>query len=395
MSNCYARLHSLFSKNATNSIKSKLPPIQNPKPTRQAINKGVRDLLDEQDSQKLVQKFKSLSKDKYFRRKYRIYDYTIHRLVLAKQFTLIEDALNSQKIYIHGEGFASQLMYLYGKAGLFGHAHKLFDELPQLGCQQGVKAFTALLGAAASSEEFDKVVELFRELPSKLSIKPSIECYNTAAHALCKLGLVDKAVALLDEMEENGLKPCVVSFNTLLFAFYDKGEFDGGEKIWDRMIKVGVVPNIISYNFKLQGLVNEGKISTAMELVMGLESKGLRPDVCTYNALILGSCKSDDLDGVRNWYKELSGRGCTPNKVTFNTIVPFLCDKGDYGLAYQVCKRMFRQQCSVDESLLQKVVYELAKNSMMEEAKVLVELGRANSYLPYDLKLPSEPCDVN
>ncbi|KNA10240.1 hypothetical protein SOVF_146020 [Spinacia oleracea] len=395
-SNVYTRLHSLFSstRNAANSIKS-----THPKPTettksltsakRKEINLGIKDLLDEKDSQKLVQKFKLLSQEKYFRQRHKIYENTIHRLALANQNTLIEDALESQKKYIIGEPFAARIIFLYGKAGLFEHAHKVFDELPQLGCQQGFKSFNVLLGAASNSEKYDKVYELFRELPKKLSIKPSVHCYNTAAHALCKLGLIDDAVSLISEMEMNGLNPSVVSLNTLLGAVYEKKGFEEGEKVWESMIEKGVVPDVLSYNFKLQRLVNDGKLSKAMELIMELESKEISPDVGTYNGLILGACKNNDLDEVRRWYKELLNSGIFPNKVTFNTVIPFLCENGDFGLAYQVCKRMFRHQCSVDQSLLQKVANGLAKKSMMEEAKILVGLGKSNSYFPYDLELPT------
>ncbi|KMT04049.1 hypothetical protein BVRB_8g186460 [Beta vulgaris subsp. vulgaris] len=398
MSNVYTRLHCLFSsnRNSANSIKSKLPQIQNPKPTKSTpninadINQGVKELLDERDSKKLVEKFTSLSEHKYFRTKHRIYGNIIHRLTLSKQLSLIEYLLESQKIYISGEAFAARIIFLYGKAGLFEHAHKLFDELPDRGFEQSDRTFSALLGAGCNSGNFDKVYELFQEVPVKLAIKLSMDSYNAALHALCKLGLFDDAVALLDVMEEKGLKPSVCSLNTVLGAFYEKGEFEKGEKIWERMIGSGVVPDMISYNFKLQKLVSEGKISEAMELIMELESKGLNPNVGTYNALIIGSCKHDDLDGVRRWYTELMSRGCIPNRVTFHTIVPFLCDKGDYSLAFQVCKRMFRRQCSVDKSLLQKVVDGLAKNSMIDEANILVGLGRSNSFFPYNLVLPNQ-----
>ncbi|XP_021719454.1 pentatricopeptide repeat-containing protein At3g13160, mitochondrial-like [Chenopodium quinoa] len=392
-SNVCTRLHGLFSstRNAANSIKSKTPkPTELPHSSKyQAINLGIKDLLDEKDPTKLVQKFNFLSQEKYFRQKHKIYENTIHRLSLAKQNTLIEEALESQKIYIVGEPFAARLIYLYGKAGLFDHARKVFDELPQRGCVQNFKSFNALLGAASNSGKYDKVYELFRVLPSKLTIKPSVHCYNTAAHALCKLGLFDDALSLLDEMEKNGLNPSVVSYNTLLSAFYENKGFEEGEKIWKRMIEKGVVPEVLSYNFKVQRLVNDGRVFEAMGFVTELESKGLKPDVGTYNALILGACKNDDLDEVRLWYYELLNSGCSPNRVTFNTVVPFLCDKGDYGLAYQASKRMFRHQCSVDESLLQKVVDGLTKKSMMEEAKVLVGLGKSNTYFPYDLVLPT------
>ncbi|KAK9669050.1 hypothetical protein RND81_13G105600 [Saponaria officinalis] len=217
-----------------------------------------------------------------------IYKLTIHRLALAKEYTLIEKALESQKIYVGTEGFGSRIIYLYGKYGMFDHAYKVFDEMPERKCKQGVKSFNALLGAAANSEKYDKVYELFRELPEKMSIELNVDCYNTAMHALCNTGLVQDAVLLLDEMEVNRLKPDDVSFNTLLCVYYERGECKEGEKLWERMIKSNFVPNIQSYNFKLKGLINNDKLLNALELATQLNNLGIKPDVCTYNVVING-----------------------------------------------------------------------------------------------------------
>lgn len=404
MSSIYTRLHRIFSTTHKTTTTIKLKP-KTPKPTKDRTqistiqgstgnlkptsNSFIADLLSEKDSNKLFQKFNSMSEYGYFRRQYRVYDLTIYRLTLANQISLIEKALDLQKKYISRESFAVRIIYLYGKAGMFDHAHHLFDELPERKCQRGAKSFNALLGAAVNAEKFDKAYELFREIPTKLSIKPDGDCYSTAANALCKLGLFNEAVLLLDEMEENGLKPNVVLFNTLIGAFYGKGDYVEGEKIWERMIKSNVVPDMCSYGYKMQGLAIEGKLTKAIDLVEELKSKGQKLNVGVFNALIQGFCKSDDLGGAREWYSKLLKHGCVPNRTTFDILVPFLCEKGDYGFAFKVCKKKFMWVCSVNEASLQNVVDGLVKKSMIEEAKTLVELGRSNSFFPYDLTLPS------
>ncbi|CAO2842806.1 unnamed protein product [Amaranthus hypochondriacus] len=400
-SKALSRLHGLFSstRKTSNSIKTTPSPSQYTEPIRttarltsdknQVLLKSIQDLLKQKDPQILVQQFKSLSKYSYFRQRFKLYDTVIHRLVLAKENALIEEALESQKDYINKEAFGARIIHLYGEAGMFEHAHKVFDEMPQRGFKHGERSFNTLLGAALRAGEFDKVNKLFRELPSKLGIKPSYVAYNTVIQALCKLNLLDEAVRLLDEMEENGLNPDVISYNILLCTFYEKEQFQEGDKIWDLMISIGVNPNVISYSHKLQRLFNDGKDSEAMELFTELKSKELKFNVGIYNALILGSCKNDDLDGVRRWYKELLKCCGRPNRVSFSIIVPFLCDKGDFELAYKVCMEILRLEYLVDEALLQKVVDGLAKNSMMEKAKDIVAFGKSNSFSPYNLVLPS------
>ncbi|XP_074305049.1 uncharacterized protein LOC141639974 [Silene latifolia] len=394
--NLYTRLAGMFS--STQKAKTSFKPSTLPKPTNspvsapsKTVNQKVDDLLDEKDSRILVEKFKHLSQYSYFRERCReVYKLTIHRLAVAKQYELIEEALESQKKYVSSEGFASRIIHLYGKSGMFDHAYKLFDELPNKKRTQGVKCFNVLLGAAANSEKYDKVVELFRELPVKLSIKPNVDCYNTTMHALCKMGLVDEAVLLLDEMKENSLDISVVSYNTLLCAYYEAGECEKGNKLWERMVKDGVAPDIHSYNFKIRGLINDGKLPEALELAMQLKDKGVKPNVGSYNVVIQGLIKDDDLVSVKEWYGKLLESRLLPNKTTFGILVPFLCQRGDYGFAFEVCEIMLKRRFSlIDEAILQNVVDGLAMNSTIDKAKVLVELGLSNSYAAYHLVMPA------
>ncbi|XP_021719450.1 pentatricopeptide repeat-containing protein At3g13160, mitochondrial-like [Chenopodium quinoa] len=152
----------------------------------------------------------------------------------TKSFSLIEEILEDQKQYkdITDEGFTVRFICLYGKAGMFDHAHKLFDEMPELNCKRTVLSYNALLGTCVNSKNFDKVDGFFRELPGKLSIKPDVVSYNTVIKAFCEMGSLDSALSLLDEMEKEGLRPNLITFNILLDAFYRKLRFLDGDKLW-------------------------------------------------------------------------------------------------------------------------------------------------------------------
>ncbi|KAL9236683.1 hypothetical protein vseg_011321 [Gypsophila vaccaria] len=397
-SNIYPRLTALFTstQNAKPSFikPSKKPEKIKPKSPEvlpKTLNNKIKELLQEKDPHILVEKFQHLSQYSVFRERCReIYKLTVHRLAIAKQTSLIEQLLDSQKMYMVTEGFGSRIIHLYGKYGMFDHARKVFDEMPERKCTRGAKSFNVLLGAAANSGEYEKVYELFREWPKKMSIELNVDCYNTAMRAFCSTGRVEEAVLLLDEMEENELKPCVISFNTLLCVYYEDGEVEKGDELWERMVKSGVVPNTQSYNFKLRGLINDGKLLEAIELAKQLKDMGVKPDECTFDAVIEGLVKDDDLDCAKEWYGKLLNSGCLPNKATFGTLAPFLCQKGEHGLAFELCEKMLKgRNCSVDEAVLQSVVDCLAENSMTDKAKVLVELGLSNSYAPYHLIMPN------
>jgi pentatricopeptide repeat protein len=352
----------------------------------------ARDLYEEHSLKRLVQKFMKFSELERFRTKTGIYKNTVHRLASAKCYNWIEEILEDQKNYkdISKEGFSVRLMHLYGKEGMFEHAQKVFDEMPDRNCERTGLSLGALLGVYVSSKKFGLVGELFEELPKKLSIEPDLVSYNTVIKAFCEMGSFDSAVSVLEKMEKKGLEPNLITFNTLLNGFYRKGMFPDGEKIWERMEKKNVLPDLMSYNAKLRGLALEKKSKESVQLFEEMMSKGVKPDTLSFNAVIKGYMNEGNLEEVKRWYNEIEKSALAPDRKTFEMLLPFVCEKGEVELAFELCKEIFERKFLVDVSLLQLVVDGLVKESKMEEAKKLEQLGKFNKYRRYSLKLPSD-----
>lgn len=343
----------------------------------------------------VVESFKKYSELDDFRHKPAFYEHTVKRLANAKRFDLIKEILEEQKKYknITREGFTIRLISLYGKSGMSDYAHKLFDEMPQLNCRRTVKSFNALLGACVSSNKFDRVEGLFRELPGKLSIKPDVVSYNTVIKAFCEMGLLDSASSMLVEMEKEGVSPDLITFNTLITAFYRNERFAEGEEVWGMMVKYNVVPDIISYNMKLHGLVSVKKIQEALALVEEIKTRELKPDVFTFNTLFKVLCNDDkSIEEAKKWYDEMMKIKCAPNRLTFATLLRFACDKGDFDFAARLCRGLFYRHYQLNKgALVQKVVDGLVNQSNRKEAELLVRLGKQSKFSCYHgLKMPMQ-----
>ncbi|XP_022777387.1 pentatricopeptide repeat-containing protein At1g55890, mitochondrial-like [Durio zibethinus] len=357
-----------------------------PKPS--SVRMFAADLYKERNLELLVEKFKKYCEHGRFRNRNGIYEDTVRRLASAGRFRWIEEILEDQKKYkdISKEGFAARLIHLYGKAGMFAQAYKVFDEMPN----RGLLSFNALMGACVNAKKFDKVTGFFKELPEKLSIEPDLVSYNTVIKAFCEMGSLDSASLMLDEMEKKGVQPDLITFNTLLDGFFKKGRFVDGEKIWSKMVDKNVEPDIRSYNTKLLGLVTEKRMEEAVNLVEEMRSKGGKLDVFTFNYMIRGFVNEGKLEEVKDWYSQIGKNDCAPDKLTFTMLVPFLCEKGDLRFAIEVCKEIFGGKKLVGAALLQRVVDELVKASKIEDAKEIVELGKSNTFCHYKLNMPAE-----
>ncbi|KAJ7968406.1 Pentatricopeptide repeat-containing protein [Quillaja saponaria] len=368
-----SRLRGLFVNNP--SLKSKTNILK-------SVSADKNPLKKETDFQNMVNKFKELSDSYIFRKRRVVYEATVRRLAKAKKFSMIEEILEAQKKFkdMSSEGFVIRLISLYGKAGLFDHARNVFDEMPQFNCERTVRSFNTLLTACFNSKKFGKAIEIFREVPSKISIEVDVVSYNIVIHAFCKMGSLDLAMSMFDEMEKNGIEPSLVTFDTLLEAFYKNGRHVDGEKIWALMESMNVDPNIICYNSRLRGMVSDNRLPEAAELIDEMRQKGIKPDVFSFNALIKGFCDDERIEEAKHWYNELRKNDCNPDQVTYMTIVPFLCKEGDLDMATELCKEAINHRLLSHVEVLKCVVDGLLKEGKIEEAKELVELGKSKKY---------------
>lgn len=357
-----------------------------------SIKSLSQDLYKEVNLRKLVDKFKKACDVDRFRTKTGIYEDTVRRLAGAKQFRGVIDILEHQKQYsdFSKEGFSARLITLYGKSGMPKRARQMFDEMPERNCTRTVLSFNALLAAYLHSKQYRVVERIFKEVPGEISVKPDLVSYNTVIKAFCKSKVFESAVSMLEEMEKNGVSPDLITFNTLLDGLYAEGRFEEGEKLWGQMGGKNLSPDIRSYNARLLGLAVEKKTGEAVEFLEEMEKKDVKPDLFSLNAMIKGFVNEGNLDEAKKWFGEIEKSENDPDKNTFATLVPFLCEKGDLKTAIDVVKEIFNTRCRVDAPLLQLVVDKLVSESMLSEAKEIVELGKTNRYCRYKLDLPAE-----
>lgn len=278
---------------------------------------------------------------------------SIRRLIRAGKFSRIDEIVQLQKQYpeIKDERFAARLITIYGKAKMLDHALKLFNEMPELDCPRTAVSFNALLAACFPSQNFDKLIELFRELPAKISVEPDVISYTSAMEALCKKESFDEAVSLVEEMAARGINPDATAFDVLLYHLYHNGRFVEGEKVWNMMKEKKVDPDPRCYNSRLSGMIGQNRLSQGVELVQEMVRKGLSPKSCTFRFLIEGFIDEGNVES------EVAG----------------------VNMAFMLCKKAIDMDIKLSHKIVRRVSNELVNNSRVEDAKELLHLFNSPS----------------
>ncbi|EXB59125.1 hypothetical protein L484_014620 [Morus notabilis] len=336
-----------------------------------SISRAKTMLRGEHDPDKALEIYSSVS-DRYSSPTISRYaqDLTVRRLAKSRRFDDIESFLESHKKdpKIKQEPFLSSLIRSYGQAGMFGHALKTFEQMEELGTPRSAISFNSLLSACNQSKLFDKVLQLFDEIPKKYGVSPDGISYGILVRAYCQKGETDKAMETLSEMEKNGVEVSVVVYTTIMDALYKKGEAEEAEKLWETMAKKGCEADVAASNVRI-GHSQGGTPEKIKALIEEMSNAGLKPDTISYNYLMTSYCKSGMIEKAKKVYEELNGNGCNPNAATFRTLVYYLCRSGDVERGYKVFKKSVMMHKIPDFNTIKILVEGLVKKKKIREAR--------------------------
>ncbi|KAL0547145.1 hypothetical protein IC582_017071 [Cucumis melo] len=343
-----------------------------------SISKAKSKLRNEYDPDKALEIYSSVSShytspvtSRYAQ------EITIRRLAKSRRFKDIESLIESHKNdpKITQEPFLSTLIRSYGRVGMFEHAMRTYNQMGDLGTPRSALSFNALLSACNHSKQFDKVPQLFDEMPKRYNFSPNKISYGILVKSYCDAGSPEKALQILREMEENDVEVTAVTFTTIINALYKKGESAEAEKIWDKMISKGCELDVGAYNVRLMH-EHGGKPERVQAIIEEMANSGLKPDAISYNYLMTCYCKNGMIDEAKKVYNDMEINGCNKNAATFRTFIYHLCRNGEYEKGYKVFKESVKMNKIPDFNTLKYLVEGLVEKKMMREAKGLIRTVR-------------------
>ncbi|KAA8547933.1 hypothetical protein F0562_004362 [Nyssa sinensis] len=217
-----------------------------------------------------------------------------------------------------------------GKAGKFKLAFRVYGLMKSLGHCPDAYTWNALLGALYRANRHADALQFFESIKKEQSSQLNLHLYNTSLMSCQRLGLWDRALQLLWQMEDSGLPVSTASYNLVIGAcevarkpkvalqVYEhmihqkctpdtftllsliKGCIWGS--LWDEVEDMlnQVAPDPSLYNAAIQGMCLRGKIDSAKKLYVKMRKSGLKPDGKT-RAMMLQSLPKDSVRHRKRW----------------------------------------------------------------------------------------------
>ncbi|KAL0857438.1 hypothetical protein Bca101_062592 [Brassica carinata] len=231
--------------------------------------------------------------------------------------------------------------------------HKLINILSKIGrvevltkvprVWQYSDAYDVLIGTLFESNAPDsEVMYLFDQMKSDGTVSPTKYTYSVLIDGFCKRNRVDKALLLLEEMdEEAGLPPfppVYCSFINTLGKANDEVSKEDKVNLGNVMIKhfgkheklkEAVIVDLLKdrgsggldVNALVSGMVKAGMISEANLLLRKMEENGFILDVNSHNIILNGFAREGVPKLAIDMFEDMKQSGIKPDGVTYNTLL--------------------------------------------------------------------------
>ncbi|XP_073143637.1 pentatricopeptide repeat-containing protein At3g29290 isoform X3 [Henckelia pumila] len=197
-----------------------------------------------------------------------------------------------------------------GKAGKVEGAFKVYGLMKSFGHVPDAYSWNALLGALYNSDQHADALRLFESIRKEHKSILNLHIYNTGLMCCQRLGLWDRALQLLWQMETNGLPVSVMSYNLVIAACESARKPEIALQVYERMVQRTISPN----TFTLLSLIRAfiwGSLWSKVEDILNC-----RPDGSLYNAAIQGMCLRNQGDMARKLYMQMHKIGLKPDGKT-------------------------------------------------------------------------------
>ncbi|KAK7412659.1 hypothetical protein VNO78_04190 [Psophocarpus tetragonolobus] len=349
------------------------PNSSSPLTSKQKSRAALHLLKSESNPERILEicRAASLSPDSHLDR--RAFSLAVSKLASANHFSGIRRFLEELKSRsdLCNEQFLSHAIVLYGQAKMLDHALRTFTD--DLSPPRSVKSLNSLLLAAILAKNYKEVSRIYLEFPSKYSIQPNADTYNTVIKAFSESASTSSVYSVLTEMDRNNVKPNVTTLNNTLSGFYREEKFEEVGKMLKLMEeKYGVFPAISTYNVRMLSLCKLKRASEAKALFDGMVCNGRKPNSVSYACLIHGFCKEGDLEEAQRLFRDMKRRGFSPDGDCYFTLVHFFCLAGDFQAAFLLAKESMGKAWVPNFSTMKTLVIGLASVSKVDLAKDLI-----------------------
>lgn len=217
----------------------------------------------------------------------------------------------------------NSLINCLGKAGEDELAFRIYENLKSSGRKPDLYTWSALLSSLYRSKRYADALQLFEEIKTEPGIRLNTHLYNAALMSCQKLGLWERSLQLLWQMEASGMEMSTISYNHVICACEVARKPKVALQVYEHMTHLKVSPDTFTYLSLIRACV-WGSLWMDVEKIL----EHVAPDASLYNALIHGFCLRGKFTLAKKLYTQMCSMGLKPDGKTRALMLQHLPDNG-------------------------------------------------------------------
>ncbi|OVA09862.1 Pentatricopeptide repeat [Macleaya cordata] len=213
----------------------------------------------------------------------------------------------------------------YGERGHVLEAEKAF-----VCCKERMKLtvleYNVMIKAYGIGKQYDKACELFDDM-EKNGVLPDKCSYNSLIQILSGADLPHAAKPYVWKMQKAGLVSDCVPYCAVISSFVKLGQLEMAEQIFNEMVGFGVQPDVVVFGVLINAFADVGSVKEATRYVDAMRNAGLPGNPVIYNSLIKLYTKVGYLQEAQETYKLLQSSGAAPEVYSSNCMIDLYSER--------------------------------------------------------------------
>ncbi|CAH8360436.1 unnamed protein product [Eruca vesicaria subsp. sativa] len=263
------------------------------------------------------------------------------------------------------------LIYEAATSNDFESVRRLLNTRVVNACFNTTATFKFLTNTASYASSLEN---LRRVLPQTDAGYTRKHAYETLIARLCKLGRVDDALVLVEDMAIGrfGLSTC--TFHPILNALTKKSKVEEAWRVVEVVMRShAVVMDVTGYNYFLTSFCYDGDVAGASEVLRRMEGEGMVGDTRTYDALVLGACKAGKVEGAMGVLRRMEEEGLPVLYATHAHVIGEMVECGYYAQGVEFVMAYAGRDKRLDEESMGSLASKLVKRKRFKEAKMVLK----------------------
>mmetsp|Transcript_5263 Transcript_5263/g.7411 ORF Transcript_5263/g.7411 Transcript_5263/m.7411 type:complete len:421 (+) Transcript_5263:156-1418(+) len=217
---------------------------------------------------------------------------------------------------------------------------ELWSLVEELGTLRDEREYTIVISAWGRVRKPDMAIALLSQMENE-GLRPNVITYNAVISACEKGRQWGRACALLEEMPSKGLIPNVVTYSAAISACEKGSQWQKALSILQNMQSNGVQPNVVTYSAAISACGKGGQWQKAVQLLDTMRMHGVQPNVVSYNAAMSACEKVGHWQTVLNLLDQLKcDTSLEPSLISYNTAIAACAKHGQLARTQELLNDM-------------------------------------------------------